>query len=164
MKALDPKALVVFLPLAIGFGIGQICPMKEEEDSTTYVRPAIQPPNAVFPVVWTILYLILGIILYRLWTNKQMKMGQNSKALKLAMGLFLAQLVLNYSYVVAFGCERDLMASLYILLGLLAVVMSLGAVMSNVDWVSTALLGPYLAWLGFALQLNVSIVEKNAVM
>jgi len=62
----------------------------------TLERPSFSPPNMVFGPVWTILYLVMGISLYRIWTH------QPSTDRTRALVLFNAQLVLNFFWSLIF--------------------------------------------------------------
>lgn len=101
MKLDYPKlAISIFLPLAAGF-IGAY--FTTPSIATWYAalqKPLFSPPNWIFGPVWTVLYMLMGLSLYLVWTA-----GQNKEA-KGAFALFGAQLSLNVLWsIIFFGLQ-----------------------------------------------------------
>jgi len=119
-------------------------------------KPAFSPPNSLFAPVWTTLFLLMGIAAYLVWV----KDGSNPKV-RLALGTFLVQLILNifWSYLF-FGLQNPLAAFIEIIflwLAILATIVVFWRVSRTAAW----LLVPYLLWVSFAAVLNFSIVQLN---
>ena len=78
------------LPLAIGFLINKILPnIKEIYEQLE--KPVFAPPAYVFPIVWTILYILMGIAAYKIYVLKYENIDTSS-----AMFVYYIQLLLNF--------------------------------------------------------------------
>ncbi|MFG1345128.1 TspO/MBR family protein [Xanthobacter autotrophicus DSM 431] len=119
-------------------------------------KPGWMPPNAAFPVVWTVLYLLMALALWRLWD-----LVPSSPARRAAIGLFLAQLALNFLWSPVFFGLHAIGAGLGIILALLVVLGLALCAAFRVDRVAGWLLVPYLAWVCHASTLNAAIVLLN---
>jgi tryptophan-rich sensory protein len=115
-------------------------------------RPAWTPPDALFPLVWTPLYVAIAVAGWRLWRRCGLE------APVIAWG---AQLLLNalWSWIF-FGLHRTGLAllELCVLAGAIALTIRLAV---RVDRVAAALLAPYLLWVAFAGALNFEIWKLN---
>lgn len=121
---------------------------------STLVKPAFNPPNWIFGPVWTTLFILMGIALYFVWTS-------NSRKRVAAQKLFYLQLSLNvlWSYLF-FGLRNPSLALLDIVALWIAIFLTIRAFVP-VSKFAAYLLFPYLAWVSFALVLNLSIVLLN---
>ncbi|MCB4767179.1 tryptophan-rich sensory protein [Ancylobacter sp. Lp-2] len=158
MKTLSFFRLVVSVGLCLAVGaIGSLA--TTPKIPTWYaglVKPAWTPPDAVFPVAWTTLYVLMAVALWRLW-----QLHGPSPARRLAVALFFLQLALNALWSpVFFGLEAPGAALAVIILLIGAVVATIWA-SSRVDTIAAWLLAPYLLWLGYATALNAAIVAMN---
>jgi benzodiazapine receptor len=109
-----------------------------------------RPPSYVFAVVWTILYILLGIS----WVHSRNCKCNNSKIVDTLYITLIA--LLNY-WIVKYGCDKDPKSALFILpftilLTLILIVYSLGTA-------SSYLLLPLLVWLIYAMLLNYTEVN-----
>lgn len=119
------------------------------------VRPVFAPANWIFGVVWPILYVMLGVVLYRLWVLRKLE------GVSLAMRLFWVQMLLNVAWSpVYFGME-SIVGGLILILVLDVFVVLLVRKVAEFDVLSFYLLLPYFAWLIFATMLNVSFLILN---
>jgi tryptophan-rich sensory protein len=123
-------------------------------DSVWYqqlAKPSWTPPSAVFAPVWTMLYLTMAIAAWRIW-------GRGGwSAQRLALGLFVAQLTLNFAWsFLFFGFQRIgwALADIVLLWVLIALTIRQFTI---IDRASGWLLAPYLAWVTFAVALNTAI-------
>ena len=117
------------------------------------VKPVLSPPGIVFPIVWTIIYLLIGIS-YMLLKEK----GEVSKETK---QLYFIQLLFNYLWTFIFFVFRLRLLSVLwiIILDVLVIVMTYQ--FYKQDKLSSILLIPYVLWLLFATYLNISIYFLN---
>ncbi len=115
----------------------------------TLTRPAIAPPNWVFAPVWTILYIMMGIAAGLVW-----QLGAGKPAVRLAIGLFLVQLVLNalWSYLF-FGWHLIGLAFIELIVLWLVILWTLIRFYA-LSPAAGLLLVPYLLWVSFAAVLN----------
>ncbi|KQC03512.1 MAG: hypothetical protein APR53_05300 [Methanoculleus sp. SDB] len=124
----------------------------------TLVKPDFFPPPFVFAPVWTVLYILMGIALYRVWME-----GTDKPAVRGALALFAAQLILNMLWsLIFFGLQNPALALaeiLLLLLVLIATTVRFSAVRRDAAW----LLVPYILWVCFAAVLNASIMLQNPI-
>lgn len=116
------------------------------------VRPEITPPNWVFPVVWNILFILIGCSLY-LFLRDSKKKSKN-----IGISLFVTNFILNvlWSYFF-FSLKRADLAFLDLIL-LWISTLALIKVNYKTNKLSSILLIPYLVWLSFAGILNYLIL------
>lgn len=127
--------------------------------ATWYVllkKPWFNPPNWVFGPVWTVLYILMAVALYRVWRK-----GFKKREVKVALALFLANLILNASWSVTFFGLKDIFLSLDVIALLLIIIFVLIKKFSSIDKLAGKLLIPYAAWVSFATLLNFSIWLLN---
>ena len=138
-------------PLIIGGIVGMIT--SGYMDYNDLIKPTLSPPGIVFPIVWTIIYLLIGIS-YTLLKEK----GEVPKETK---QLYHTQLIFNYLWtVIFFVFKLRLLSVLWIIiLDALVIVMTYQFYKQNK--VSGFLLIPYVLWLLFATYLNISIYFLN---
>ncbi len=127
--------------------------------STWYLslkKPSFSPPNFLFAPVWTILFLLMGIAVYLVWV----KNGSISR-IRLALGIFLVQLILNvlWSYLF-FGLQNPAVALGEVILLWLAILATIISFFP-LSRLAAYLLLPYLLWVSLAAVLNFSIVKLN---
>ena len=119
-------------------------------------RPEISPPNWVFGPAWTALYALMGISAFLIW-----KKGLDRKDVKVALGIFIFQLILNVLWsIIFFGLQSPGLAFVEIILLWLAILASI-ATFAKVSKPAAWLLAPYIAWVTFAAYLNYSIWQLN---
>lgn len=120
----------------------------------TAVKPAFTPPGWVFPVVWSILFLLMGISAARvvLTGNEEGNRGLN---------LFIAQLVVNFFWPLLFFNALAYGLALVWLIALFVLVLATTIEFYRIDKTAAYLLIPYLAWLAFASVLNYSVFQLN---
>ena len=123
--------------------------------SETVVQPPLSPPAAVFPIVWSILYALMGIGAARIWRSTPSP--ERSKSLN----LFIIQLVVNFFWsLIFFNAQRYGFAFLWLLL-LWGLVLAMILQFRRVDPLAAWLQLPYLIWLTFAAYLNFGIWYLN---
>lgn len=120
------------------------------------VKPPLSPPGWVFPVAWTVLYLLMGYASYRIATS-----GADKAQVKKALTLYGIQLFLNFLWSpVYFGLEWRLVA-FFILLALWVFVLLTMRAFTEIDEKAGDLLLPYILWLTFAAYLNLGTILLN---
>lgn len=115
-------------------------------------KPWFSPPDWVFGPVWTLLYLLMGIALYRVlrhdWDNVQVRY---------AVYAFGIQLVLNVLWSGAFFALQSPLAGVIVITLLWMAIVETVRRFNRVDRTAALLLGPYLLWVTYAAALNVAI-------
>jgi translocator protein len=119
-------------------------------------KPFFAPPNSVFGPVWTILYCLMAVALYLVWSYPN-KVFHKEQALR----IFGLQLLLNFSWsFVFFGLHAPLPAFL-VIVGLWGSIFVTIARFKAISELAATLLLPYIAWVSFAAILNLAIVLLN---
>ena len=122
----------------------------------TLEKPGFTPPNWVFGPVWTLLYALQGVAAWLIW-----RAGLDRRIVRLALGLFTTQFVLNIAWSPAFfGLESPILG-LVVIVPLWFAIVATTTAFSRADRRAAALLVPYLAWVTFATALNYAIWNLN---
>lgn len=120
-------------------------------------KPFFNPPDWVFGIVWTVLFLLMGVSLYIVWNR-----GLAGRGVKAAMGIFGVQLFLNILWsALFFGMRSPLYAFIEIFFLWSAILLTIMR-FYRISGAAAYLLVPYLIWVGFAIFLNYSIWVLNA--
>ena len=115
-------------------------------------KPGWTPPDWVFPVTWTTLYLCMSA------AGARAALAEDNG---LPMALWALQIALNGLWTpVFFGLKRIRLGMLVLVLLWLSVAATLLALWS-VDWIAGALFVPYLVWVSIAGALNLSVWRLN---
>lgn len=142
----------IVIPLAVG-GLASALSGGMGADYQTYNRPPLSPPAWLFPVVWTILYALMGYASYLVAEAP----GENRKALT----LYGVQLALNFLWPILFFRFDMVLGALILLVVLWVLVLLTIRAFSEVNERAGDLLIPYILWLTFALYLNFGIFILN---
>ncbi|MDO8638719.1 MAG: TspO/MBR family protein [Candidatus Daviesbacteria bacterium] len=122
----------------------------------TLNKPAFSPPNWIFGPVWTILYILMGIALYLVLSAKW---GVKSQK---AIRIFAIQLILNTAWsIIFFGMRNPALALVNIVALWVSIFLTIKT-FYKINKLAGQLLLPYLAWVSFAILLNLAIVLLNS--
>ena len=145
--------IAILIPLAVG-SIGAFLTMKGLPFYKTQKKPWFAPPELLFPIVWTILYVLMGIGSAMVWLSPSPK---KSPALK----LYGTQLAVNLLWsVIFFGLHWYLLAFFWLLL-LIVLILKMLQAFRKVSKTAANLQIPYLLWCFFAAILNFSVYFLN---
>lgn len=122
----------------------------------TIVRPDIAPPSWVFGPVWTTLFALMGIAAFLVWRK-----GLGQKGVKMALGIFILQLVLNVLWSVIFFGRQSPGGAFVEIFFLWAAIIATIVAFAKISRPAAWLLAPYLAWVSFAAYLNYLIYILN---
>lgn len=152
----NQKELLICLaiPLAVG-GLATLVSggMAEYSDIN---QPPLSPPGWVFPVVWTILYLLMGYASYRVYTT-----AAERQTIHRALFFYGLQLVANFLWPIVFFRWEAYLAAFVVLLILWALVTATMWKFNKIDERAGDLLLPYLLWITFAGYLNLGVYLLN---
>ena len=119
-------------------------------------QPPLSPPGWVFPIVWTILYLLMGYAAYRVTQS-----GADPALISKALLFYWAQLALNFLWSpVFFGLQWYLVA-FFILVAMWVLIYITMNLFYKTDKLAGDLLIPYLLWVTFAGYLNFGVFLLN---
>ncbi|PRR80099.1 TspO/MBR family protein [Clostridium liquoris] len=116
---------------------------------TNLKKPAFTPPASVFPIVWIVLYLFLGIAAYRI-----ILLGKRGLNVKLPLRLYGTQLMLNILWSIIFFRFRIIQLAFFELILLVFFIILTILEFRRYDKSAAYLLIPYLVWSTFILVLN----------
>ena len=147
------KMLAFFIVTALlAGGIGSL--LGGGFDFESVVQPPLSPPAWLFPVVWTVLYVLMGIAAYLVWATRDSRVPE-------LLTPYWWQLAVNALWpLFFFRLEWRLFAFFWLLL-LVALVAYTMAGFRQVSRTAFWLLVPYLVWLGFAGYLNLGVYLLN---
>ena len=145
----------IAFPLAVG-GLAALLTMSSMQKFAALNQPPLSPPGWLFPVVWSLLYILMGIASY-LVIRSDVSMDEKSNGLK----LYVAQLGVNFLWSILFFCFGLYSFSFVWLLLLLALVVFTAYSFFKIDRRAAYLLLPYIAWILFAGYLNLGIAILN---
>lgn len=151
------KYKYIILNIAISLGIGGLSAFFTMNSMDIYQninRPKLAPPGYIFPIVWTILYVLMGISSYLIHRS-------NHKNKETALIIYYFQLLINFSWPIFFFNYQNFLLALAILFILNILVIILIKVTYSINHLASYLLIPYLIWVLFALYLNFWIFIHN---
>lgn len=121
----------------------------------SFRQPPLLPPSFIFPLVWGILYALLGISAARIY------LSEPSSARSRGLNLYAVQLIVNFFWSIIFFNAQAFGFAFFWLLLLWALVFSMILQFRNVDPTAAKLQIPYLLWLTFAAYLNLGVWYLN---
>ena len=145
---------MVPLILLVGFAAGQLGG-PDTPWFAALAKPAIYPPPVVFGIVWSILFVMIGLALAIVAS------AWGAAGREVALAAFAIHFIVNQSWTAVFFGMQDMFAGLMILgigVGSLLIAMAL---VFRVRRTAAALLVPYFAWLCFATLLNYQFIVAN---
>ena len=140
----------ILIPLAVG-GLSSLLTGESMQSYESLIRPPISPPALVFPIVWTILYTLMGISSARVWL-----LGKPSDQV-----FYAAQLAANFFWPLFFFNQKAYALSFAWIILLVALVLLMINQFSKVDRLAALLQLPYLFWLLFAGYLAWGVWQLN---
>ncbi len=155
MKINGIKAYVLFIALALIIGgLAAFLTREGISDYSLIQKPALSPPAPVFSIVWTSLYILMGISAGIIYNSADP--GRWS-----ALTVYLLQLAANFIWpLIFFGFKAYFLAFIWLLV-LLALVIIMIIRFAGISRTAAYLQIPYLVWLLFAGYLNLAIFMLN---
>ncbi|HVN73355.1 MAG TPA: TspO/MBR family protein [Methanoregula sp.] len=125
---------------------------------TGLIKPELTPPVWIFQPVWTVLYIMMGLSLYRILTH-----GLKKKDAWLGLVFFVFQLALNITWSYLFFGLHSIFFGFICILALWAILLCTIIQLLRFSVSSAALLLPYLFWVTFVAFLNYLIMTLNPI-
>jgi tryptophan-rich sensory protein len=119
-------------------------------------KPWFNPPNWVFPVAWTSLFLLMAFSFWRI-----LRQVDGGRPRTIAIIAFILQLLVNMSWSLAFFAAQNIGAGLVVGILLVAAVAFMIISFRRIDSVAAGFQLPYLAWVTFALFLTATLWRIN---
>ncbi len=150
-----PLIIAIFIPLLVG-GASALISGGAMDSFSSLTKPPLSPPGWLFPIVWTILYVLMGIASYLIYTSDAQK---DDKIL--ALGLYGFQLFFNFFWpIIFFNLEKYLFAFIWLIILWLLIIMTT-VVFRAISRPAALLMLPYILWVTFAAYLNLAIYLLN---
>ena len=150
-RNIEPLIIALLIPLAVG-AVSSL--LSGTMMAPTFIQPSFSPPGYLFPIVWTILYILMGISSYLVYMS-------DSPAKPAALLVYAIQLVFNFFWTILFfRFSLYGLAFLWLLalIGLIAIMIYL---FSKIGPAAAYLQLPYLLWCLFAAYLNFAVYMLN---
>lgn len=149
------KPLIVSLALSLGAGwLSTLLTPQIQGSYSELYKPPLAPPGWVFPIVWTLLFVLMGIAAYLVYISSE---GDRRRE---ALGYYLAQLAVNVGWSVIFFRFEAYVTAFFWLLLLWYLVFTTMQRFAALNRTAGRLLVPYLVWLTFAAYLNLAIALR----
>lgn len=149
------KSLIISLLISLGVGFLSGLVTRGNVDIYKYlVKPPFAPPSIVFPIVWTVLYILMGVSSYLIYNSK-------SKEKSRALTIYGIQLVLNFIWPILFFLLNYRFVSFIVIITLLITIVIMIIKFYRINKLSAYLQIPYLLWVIFASYLNLGFYIFN---
>lgn len=144
--------ICLLIPLAVG-GVSAFLTKYSMQIFESVNKPPLSPPGWLFPVVWTILYLLMGLASYLVVTSN----GLDAPGL-LAYGV---QLIFNFFWPIFFFNRQMYLFSFFWLVIMWLLILTTAILFYRSSKLAGYLLVPYLLWVAFAGYLNFGVYLLN---
>ncbi len=148
------------ISIAIALGVGGLSAFFTRNNMSVYEninQPPLAPPMILFPIVWSILFILMGIgsaIVYQ-------QRGENREESTSALWIYGMQLVVNFFWsIIFFNMQAYLFAFIWLILLEILIVLMIFR-FSKVSKTAAYLQVPYLLWVTFAGYLNLMVYLLN---
>ncbi len=157
MKKKAWKSYVFWIVLTEAVGALSGWLTREDSDiySTTVIQPPLSPPPIVFPLVWVILYALMGISAARVYLTPA------SASRTRGLLLYFIQLSFNFFWSIIFFNAQNFAFAFFWLLALWVFILLMILSFRKVDKAAALLQIPYLLWVSFAGYLNWGVWMLN---
>lgn len=152
----DLKRLATYLGISLGVGfLSGILSMMGMDTFKQANTPPLTPPDFLFPIVWTILFILMGISSYIISSSDSLEKST-------ALAVYGLQLVVNFFWpLLFFGMGAYLFSFIWIILLWLLIIVMI-KLFWNISKPAALLQIPYLLWVTFAAYLNFGVYILNS--
>lgn len=151
----DELAISILLPIAVGV-VSSYLTRDAQIMFSVINKPPLSPPGWLFPVVWTILYVLMGIASYIIYQH-----GKAREDVKTALSFYIVQLAFNFFWTIIFFHYESYLFAFIWLIVLWNLVLITIIKFNKISRVASYLMIPYLIWVTFAGYLNLGIYMLN---
>lgn len=153
MKNLKALVICILIPLVVG-GLSALLTRNNMDVYENLNQPPLSPPGWIFPVVWTVLFILMGISSYLIYVS-------DSRYKNSALKVYAVQLAVNFFWsIIFFNLQMYLLAFFWLLL-LLALIVLMMISFYRISKPAAYLQIPYLLWVTFAGYLNFGVYWLN---
>lgn len=141
------------IPLVVG-GISSLISMGAMDTFNSMSKPWFAPPAWLFPIAWTVLYILMGVASYLIYISDSTLSG-------LALFIYAAQLIFNFFWpIIFFNMNQQFFAMIWLII-MFVMIITLIVLAFRINLAAAICLIPLGLWSSFALCLNLSIVRLN---
>jgi benzodiazapine receptor len=155
MKAWLPMGIWIVVLQVIGAAIGVSSMPSVDGWYQDLHRSPMNPPEWAFGLAWTVLYVLIAAVGWRLWLKR------DDAGMLTNLRLYVAQLMMNWTWSFIFFTAQLVWPAFIWLLVMVAIVGTMTVRLATTDRTSAWLLAPYLTWIAFASYLNGHIALNN---
>lgn len=155
-KKIKPYVISIAIALAVG-GLAAFLTRNDMDLYKEIVLPPLAPPSILFPIVWSILYVLMGISAAMIYLRK----NEAPNAVRDALSVYGINLVLNFMWSIIFFKFRAFLLAFLWLIALLAVIIKMILDFKKIKPIAGYLQIPYAVWVAFAGYLNFAIWLLN---
>lgn len=155
LKKLKPYIISVIISLAVG-GVSALLTKNNMNIFEKINMPPLSPPSVVFPIVWAVLYILMGISSAIIYKN-----GTDREEVQSALKVYALQLAVNFFWsLIFFNMQAYLFAFIWLIL-LWVLVIAMIVKFKKISPAAAWLQIPYLLWITFAGYLSLMIYLLN---
>ena len=154
MKIKDKRSLIIAILIPIAVGTLSAIFSRNMQIYSSINKPALSPPGILFPIVWTILYILMGISSYIIYESNDPKRDR-------ALRTYVLQLIFNFYWSIIFFRFNLFFTAFVWLLALIFLIVKMIRQFYHIKPVAAYLQIPYLLWCLFAAYLNFMIFRLN---
>ncbi len=156
MKKIKPYIISILIALAVG-GLSAFFTRNNMDLYSETIRPPLSPPSILFPIVWTVLYILMGISAAIIYTNQTAPEYQKKSALY----TYALSLIVNFFWsIIFFNIRAYLFAFVWLILLLYLIVKTI-IKYKKIEPIAAYLQIPYAIWVTFAGYLTLAIFILN---
>ena len=157
MSKFWPKVILsVVVVMALGAAGGLVTAGAIPDWYAKLAKPPGTPPNMVFGLVWSVLYLMIGISFARVW-----HFAPSGENFHRALRHFAMQMLLNISWTPLFFGAHLVSVALAVIVALWVMILLTILAFKPLDRIAAWLLVPYLVWVSYATYLNAGFLVLN---
>ena len=143
-----PFIIAVLIPLLVGI-VSAMISSKGMAMYGTMSKPPLSPPAWVFPVAWTILYIMMGVASYFVFVS-----DADSKLKMMALLIYIIQLAMNFMWSIVFFNWKLYLVAFVWLIVMWGLVIICAFRFYGINKAAGYMMIPYIVWLTFAAYLN----------
>ena len=156
LKKIKPYAVSILLALAVG-GASALLTMGNMDIYKEVRTPPLSPPSILFPIVWTLLYILMGVSAAMIYTDKNSEYKERTSAI----ATYASSLVVNFAWSIIFFNLRAFLFAFIWLLFLFYLIIKTIISYKKIKPTAAYLQIPYAVWVAFAGYLNFGIWLLN---
>ncbi len=158
MKPINLKMLLtaIAIPELVGL-LSAVITGNIGDTYKSFEQPPLSPPGIIFPIVWVILYGLMGVASYIIFEERKAS-EENQKQ---ALTFYGIQLAVNFIWPILFFKFEAYTLSVFVIILLLVLVIITALKFKEINTVAFWLMVPYIIWLLFATYLNIGVAVLN---